>query len=206
MAPMQDKQRYIGGEKASGFSEDARHLKGVAASTLGKKNPRSDRKNEKNEMRDGKKGGAWRRLTVDLLLLLVLAALIVGGIWGYRTLKSVYAPEWTETKVEFCIRIRGVDVAGIYDEEGRSLFEDCDVWYSDLAEGELLGTVVDVEAPPEEDGNTATLYLTVRGKALYRTGEGYYVGDTRLLAGMEDMFRVRGMMAKGEVISLCEIH
>ena len=203
MAPMQEKQRLVGGEKLSGLSADA-HRDGGVTHRPTKKANRSSRRNDRNDAREWKKREGFRRLMVDTVLLLIIAALAVGGVWGYRALKEVYAPVWDETTVEFCIRIGGVDVASIYDEEGRSLFDQCDVWHSDHAQGELWGTVVDVDAPPEENGHTATLYLTVRSAALYRAGEGYYIGETHLLAGMKSTFRVRGIMAEGEVISLRE--
>lgn len=204
MESMQDNQHRMSGEKASGLyegvqSRSSTHTEGE------KKRARADRKADRGDGLGGRKNNVWRRWIVDIVLLLAIAGLIVGAVFGYRALKRVYAPQWEERNVEFCIRIRGVDVGSIYDENGHSLFEGCTVWHTDRLDGESLGQVVEVEAPPEESGHTATLYLTVRGTALYREGEGYYVGETRLLAGVESSFRVQGMTSVGDVIFLREV-
>lgn len=202
MALMQDNQREPGKEKASGLTSSAYDR--VSENTSQKGSCKSNRLDKKLGRGDGGRW-SWRSLLLDLLVLVMCAALVTGGVFGYRALQKVYAPQWEEKTVEFCVRICNVDVAGIYDEEGNSLFENREIWHGDRAAGEKLGTVVSMtSSPDDENDKIATVYLTVRGEASYRREKGYYIGDMRLLAGSKLPCRVGGFMSEGEVISLHE--
>ncbi len=153
-----------------------------------------------------KKTFSVRGLVVDLILLLILAGICVGGVVGYHAVKELYAPTWDTRAIEFCVEIKNID----YDRADQLLpvLLDRGLWYSDDVDGDLLGTVNDVhiEASVTEDGReTMTLYLTVKTTAKYRKGEGYYVGSNRLLAGETGVFRAEGLIAEGKVISLKDV-
>ena len=157
----------------------------------------------------GRRGNRWWvSLLVDLVLLALLAGLIVGGVFGYRALRELYAPTWETRDVVFCVEMTGIDPNMVkYGQDGRPTFVNNPVWSSDHTDADCLGTVTDVRTVlvALEDGtNTLTLYLTVEAKAYYREGKGYRMGETMLLAGTEGVYRLEGMSAAGTVISMHE--
>ena len=189
-------------KKASSLSGDALTPLSRTAGTALKRG--KDKSKDRTLKR--KKPFSVRGLVVDLILLVILAGLCVGGVWGYRAVKELYAPTWDTRTVEFCVEIKNID----YDRADQLLptLSDRGLWYSADVDGDLLGTVNDVRIVPSvtEDGReTMTLYLTVKTTAGYRKGEGYYIGTTRILAGEEGVFRAEGLIAEGKVVSLKDV-
>ncbi|MBR5124017.1 MAG: DUF4330 family protein, partial [Clostridia bacterium] len=155
-----------------------------------------------------KKKRTWKTLVVDLVLLVVIVGLVVGGVHFYRTLRDLYAPVWETREVVFCVRMDGIEPSMVkYGQDGRYTFTDKPIWSSDRTDADCLGTVTDVQTVlvSRDDGyNTVTMYLTVEAQAYYREGKGYRMGATMLLAGSEGVFRVEGMAAEGVIISMHE--
>lgn len=156
-------------------------------------------------MRENRK---WVTLVVDLILLVVLIGLAVGGVFAYRTIRDLYAPVWETRDVVFCVKMEGIDPSMVkYGQDGRSTFTGNPIWSSDRTDADCLGTVTDVRTVlvSRDDGyNTITMYLTVEAQAFYREGKGYRMGATMLLAGDGSDFRVEGMTAEGIIISMHE--
>ena len=150
----------------------------------------------------------WVTLVVDLILLVVLFGLVVGGVFAYRAIRDLYAPVWETREVVFCVKMEGIDPSMVkYGQDGRSTFTGNPIWSSDRTDADCLGTVTDVRTVlvSREDGyNTITMYLTVEATAHYREGKGYRMGATMLLAGDGGDFRVEGMIAEGVIISMHE--
>ena len=155
-----------------------------------------------------KKKRTWKTLVVDLVLLVVIVGLVVGGVFAYRAIRDLYAPVWETRDVVFCVKMDGIDPSMVkYGQDGRSTFTGNPIWSSDRTDADCLGTVTDVRTVlvSRDDGdNTITMYLTVEAQAYYRVGKGYRMGATMLLAGTEGVFRVEGMVAEGAVISMHE--
>ncbi len=147
-------------------------------------------------------------LLVDLILLVFIALLVVGGIFAYREIRELYAPTWETRDVVFRVEMTGVDPAMIkYGQDGRPTMVGHPLWSSDLIDADCLGTVTDVRTvlvSGEDGNNTLTLYLTVEASAHYREGKGYRMGATALLAGTEGTFLAEGLIAEGTVISMHE--
>lgn len=190
--------------KISGFSKRERTRPtselGAGETGHGKRNGR---------LRLGRQGNRWWiSLLVDMLLLVILAGIVVGGIYGYRFLRELYAPTWETREVVFCVEMTGIDPGMVkYGQDGRPTFVNNPIWSSDQIDADFLGTVTDVQTVlvALEDGtNTLTLYLTVEADAYYRSGKGYRMGETMLLAGTEDVYRLEGLSSAGIVISMHE--
>ncbi len=151
----------------------------------------------------------WVSILVDIILLLLLAGLLVGGWFGYRALREWYAPTWETRDVVYCVEMQGIDPDLVkYGQDGRPTLTNNAIWSSDRTDADHLGTVTDVRTVlvAWEDGrNTLTLYLTVEATAYYREGKGYRMGETMLLAGSEGTYRVEGMIADGRIISMHEV-
>ena len=147
-------------------------------------------------------------LLVDILLLLILAGLISGGVFAYRAIRELYAPTWETREVVFGVEMTGIDLDLVkYGQDGRPTITGHPLWSSDRDDADLLGTVTDVRTVlvSGEDGeNTLNLYLTVEATAYYREGKGYRMGATMLLAGMKGAFMAQGLVAEGMVISMHE--
>lgn len=147
-------------------------------------------------------------LVTDLLLILFLVGLGVGGYFGYCYVRDLYAPSWDTREVVFGVEMTGINPDMVrYGQDGRPTFTGNAIWSSDRTDADLLGTVTDVRTVlvTHEDGtNTLNLYLTVTANARYREGKGYWMGNTHLLAGMEGTFRLEGMSAAGRIISMHE--
>ena len=197
---LHDNERNVGGRKASSLMDDAVVLPGSGTGSHEQRRGKGDRE----EILRDRQGSRARAILVDVIILLLLVGLALGIRTGYHALKNLYSPVWETRTVEFCVEMQGVDMDLVYDEKGNATFMDSGVWYTDQADGDLLGTVVKVDSEREEHGDTVTLYRTVTAEAKYRQGEGYYMGETPLLAGMQGQFRVTGMMGEGTVISLHE--
>ena len=157
------------------------------------------------------RGGSrrWVTLLVDIILLLVLVGLVVGGVFAYRTIRELYAPTWETREVVFEVEMTGIDLDLVkYGQDGRPTITGHPLWSSDRSDADHLGTVTDVRTvlvSGEEGENSLNLYLTVKATAYYREGKGYRMGATMLLAGMEGTFMAQGLVAEGTVISMHEV-
>lgn len=204
MANRQDERRRIGGSKASGLQT------GGSISLPGNEAPSVGKRGDRGEMVAERRPVYWRTAVADLVLLLLLAALCVGVIFGYRALEKVYNPEGEACRMEFSIRVTDVDEKTVntflYDENGNNLFENSEIYHTDRVDGECLGIVKDVKVEPGSDPAKATftLYLTVENDVVYRQGEGYFVDEIQLLAGMTGQYRVHGMSFEGLMTALHE--
>ena len=150
----------------------------------------------------------WVTLLVDITLLLVIAGLVVGGVYAYRAVREMYAPVWETREVVFEVEMKGVDPDMVkHDGNGRLVILNRPLWSSDQTDADLLGTVIDAQTllvPGENGENTLTLRLKVKANAYYREGKGYRMGSTMLLAGMKGTFMTYGLVADGTVVSMHE--
>ncbi len=149
-----------------------------------------------------------RALWVDIVLLLLLAAILVGGILGYRAVKRAYAPRWETREIVFVVEFPQLDAEILPTP-------DEDYWhlYAPLyTEGdELLGYLIEaphytaVPADGTADGRTyKTVRMTLQTAAQYRVGEGYYCGEVHILAGLSGKLRIDGVSGRGQIIEVCE--
>ncbi len=150
----------------------------------------------------------WISLLVDFVLLAVVAALVVGCVFGYRALRELYAPSWETRDVVFTVKMENIPPEMVrYDQKkGQYTIMDNPIWSSELTNADHLGTVVDVRTVLVSTGpvNTVTLYLEVEATAYYREGKGYRMGETMLLAGSTGTYRLEGLTADGIIISMHE--
>ena len=145
-----------------------------------------------------RKGSVW----VDLILLVVLATVIVGGVMGYRTLKRVYAPEWEERDIVFVMDVSHVNASILPD----FWHAEAPLYVSDSVDAAPVGYLMDspyVMDDASEDGYV-TVRLLLHGKARYRKGEGYYCGNTPILAGLSGDVRVDGVSGNGMIMMVLE--
>lgn len=194
MATIRDDRRHAGGNKSSA----PRVGDGMALPDV---DPQ-----RKGECTD-KRARRARAFAADIVLLVVLAALCVGGFFGYRALKKVYDPVREVRTVEYTVRVTDVDAKTVntvvHDEQGNSLFENSRIYHTDSANGACVGTVKHVRLN-ETEQSTYTLYLTVEAEVEYLEGDGYSVQDWHLLAGTTERYRVQGLSFEGFIMSLHE--
>ena len=101
---MASMKRHDSDPKASSLS---------VASTTHSPAPSEGRKDRKGKMgkTDAGRGRSriWVTLLVDLILLLVIAGLVVGGVFAYRAIRELYAPAWETREVVFKVEMTGID-------------------------------------------------------------------------------------------------
>ena len=183
--------------KAAGLTAD-QTLQGGATPDLSADVSQMTRSADKSIMGRGKRR-VWVSVLVDVILLLVLAGLVVGGYFGYRAISRIYAPEWEQREVIFRVQFDDVDPT-LLEEQYDSL-NGSQLWSSEHTDADLLGTVVGVS----EYKAGEPLVITVKAKAYYREGQGYRMGSTMLLAGSEGVYRMAGLTAEGTMISMHEV-
>lgn len=187
-----------GGDKASGLDGD---LQGRRLREDGTPHGRREGQDPLSRRRSR----AW---VADLVILVLVAAAVVGILYLYRYLRNTYAPVWEKTSVVWTLELKDVDPELIaYDRSGDMVLLGKNVYNSEQEDADLLGTVTDVlllRVTETGQPDTVTLYLTVEATASYRAGKGYWMNDTRLLCGDERNFRMAGLEARGTVISLRE--
>lgn len=191
--------------KSSGLSED------IYAPMTGAASPVETTKGAKGagKVAAGRRGSrVWVSVLVDVILLVVLAGLVTGAVFGFLALKELYAPTWETRTVVYTVEICGVAPGDVkYNSDGRFLYVGQPVWSSVYTDADYLGIVTEAgstRVTDETGKNTLTLLLTVEAEASYREGKGYRMGETMLLAGLTEEFRFAGMTAQGTVISLRE--
>ena len=149
----------------------------------------------------------WVSLLVDIILLVLVVGLIVGGIFGYRAVRELYAPVWEVRDVVFGVQMENIPPELVrLDSEGQYAIVDNPIWSSELTDADMLGTVKDLRTVlvTTEERNTVTLYLKVEASAYYREGKGYRMGETLLLAGSTGTYRLEGLAAEGTIIFMHE--
>jgi hypothetical protein len=148
----------------------------------------------------------FRTMLVDLITILLIVAAGFGAVCGYRWLQGMYAPEWDTRDVVYVVRFEGLPADMIpLNDSGKPALVGKPIYSSVTTDADLLGTVTDAVAVSvsHEDGSTSmTLQLTVQANARYREGKGYWMGNTRLLAGDSGTYRLESMSAEGLIISL----
>jgi hypothetical protein len=169
--------------------------------------------------REGKKGiptvlarrgkRLWVSILVDLILLALVAGLAVGGVFGYRALREMYAPEWEVREVIFRVKMENIppEMVRLDEEQGDLAIKGQPIWSSESIDADMLGTVQDIRtATVVSEGGEITLnvYLDVKANAYYRKGKGYRMGETMLLAGSTGVYRLEGLAAEGMIISVRE--
>lgn len=182
-----------GGEKASGIED---------LQTTARKRLASARK--RDALDDGRpRRGRAKVWVVDILLLVAIAGLVVGGVFLYRYLRDTYAPSWDEEQVVYVVELSGLDPTLLTSASGgdRPLVGK-EIYASAREDADVLGTVRDVVRVTDEKTGRVTLYLTVAATVRYREEKGYWIGDTRLLCGRTYSMRVAGLETSGKLLSL----
>ena len=151
----------------------------------------------------------WVSLLVDFLLLALVAGLAVGGVFGYRALREMYAPEWEVREVIFRVKMENIppDMVRYDQAQGKFAIVGNPIWSSEHTDADMLGTVEEIRTATAslENGETVlTVYLDVKANAYYRKGKGYRMGETMLLAGSTGVYRLEGLAAEGMIISVRE--
>ena len=124
-----------GGDKASGLDGDlqGRRLREDGA-------PRGRREGQDPLSR--RRSRAW---VADLVILVLVAAAVVGILYLYRYLRNTYAPVWEKTSVVWTLELKDVDPELIaYDRSGDRVLLGTNVYNSEQEDADLLGTVTDV--------------------------------------------------------------
>lgn len=153
----------------------------------------------------GRRGGA---IWADIVLLVVLIAVVIGGVLGYRAVKNAYAPAWEERKVVFVVEFACIDAEIIPD----FWHADAPLYTSDKADALPIGylmsspDVIPLPTDPEEsDGRICkTVRLTLHSTVSYREGQGYYCGETPILAGLSGELRIDGISGTGMITAVYE--
>ncbi len=143
----------------------------------------------------GRRGNA---LWVDILLLVLVIGILIGGWFGYRALRDDYAPDWEERDILILVEITGADTAVFPAPE---YLKGTSVYVSDRIGAPAIGIVESAtlsEVQPVTDATSTSsatipvLTLHITTTARYREGQGYVAGDTPVLAGMSMTFRTGG--------------
>ena len=169
---------------------------------------RSDKKSRGRATFARREKRMWVTLVVDILLLVLIAGLVVGGIFGYRAVRELYAPTWEVRDVVFGVKLENIPPEMVkYDQDkGQYTIVGNPIWSSERTDADMLGTVTDVSTVlvSTDENNTVTLYLKVEAQAYYRAGKGYRMGETLLLAGSTGTYRLEGLTAEGMMIFMHE--
>ena len=170
--------------------------------------------------REGKKQGKtvlagrgkrlWMAILVDVLFLALVAGLTLGGVYGYRALREMYAPEWEIREVVFRVKMENIPPEMLVMDTAQSdlVIKGKSIWSSEQTDADMLGIVENVRTATvstESSETVLTMYLDVRASAYYRKGKGYRMGETMLLAGSTGTYRLAGLAAEGMIISVSEI-
>lgn len=191
------------GEKAS--SLDAPQTVDAA------KESRAKRKREGRKSGFSKGQRSHLSLIADIALIVCIVGIVVGAFFGIRALKKMFAPSAVTKDITFRIALPEVLPESVpYNKDGSCAIIDKPVWFTDLAEGDKIGTVksVDFKLNINEGGrDTVNVYVTVTAKAVYRDstysgGAGYYMGSTRIVGGLAGVFRMNGLVAEGEIVNV----
>ncbi len=189
--------------KASGYI-------GAAGSVRSKKSlPGADGQGGKDTLqgqasRKNRRGGAF---VVDMVLIVLIVGVIVGGIFGYRALKQAYSVEWEEgITVHLVVELANVDPTIDLSKE-----DDMSVYFSSHVDADKIGVVTEVldsglMPSSTKDAASGNKYyrVAVEATARYRAGEGYYVGSESLLAGRGGHFRIGSYEMEGTLLLVTE--
>ena len=187
-------------EKASGFGVE----ESVGAS-------RRTEQRRGDHRRGGGRNGGWVTVVVDILLILLVVGVAVGGYFTYRAIKNAYQPTYETRKIEFEIAL--VDVDRTLAEELQVGLQGDDIWYTDRTDGACLGRIDEIRVTESAASlnnsngispDKVDIYLLVRADAQFRAGKGYYVSDVRILSGESGVFRVKGLVSEGYFVSLTD--
>ena len=166
----------------------------------------------RGEQHRGKvRGNRWSTFVLDILLILLVVGIAVGGYFTYRAIKQAYRPTYETRKLEFEIALTDVDRE--LAEELRDGLQGDDIWYTDRTDGTRLGRideghVAESASSIKNNGGISPdkvdIYLLVRANAQFREGKGYYVSDIRILSGDFGVFRVKGLVSEGYFVSVVD--
>ncbi len=145
-------------------------------------------------------------IVVDMLLVVLFCGAIVGGFFGYRAFRNAYAPKEEMRETVLLVELSCLDVEAVPDYWNA----DAPMYVSDEVGAEPIAYLSDVPyiktLPPDPEHPDAplqkTVHLLLHTTAEYREGEGYFVGDTALYAGMVYDVRVDGVSTSAMILSV----
>lgn len=159
----------------------------------------------------GAKNGREKNLSwlVDVIILLLIVG-VAAAVYVYviRPVLRNHGEIWDEKKLVCTVELPDIDASLVsYDRDGTLSVMGRDIWTSASADSGRIGLVkacVTTISVHEDGRQTVTLLLTVEADARFRSGEGYFAGDTRLLCGETRTFRLWGLTAEGSILTMRE--
>ena len=116
-------------------------------------------------------------LAVDIIIGILMLALVCAIIVGAYILFRYYANDYETRNVTYTVIFDAEDVKKCASMKDQDLFLDVD------GNSVYFGKIKEVLLPENTDG-AGQVILTVNASVKYRSGEGYFIGDS-----VADMFR-----------------
>jgi hypothetical protein len=161
---------------------------------------------KRSEIRPQGRGWIW----VDWALILLALAAIGGGIWLWRARSRAADPT---LKIEYVIKITGISNDYATENGGWDALLPRGAQVTTANATAALGVVESVERRPHleagvrggklvfaECADRSDLYVTVRGDAASRIGDGIRISDVRIAAGGVGDFRIGSLYAPRAII------
>ncbi len=209
MASVNENESRLDRSTASGVAHDRKDSRSTKASSLTAGDtpaaPPTGRRTRSRSFGDGEAvpGASGRRRGViftDILLIVLICGMVVGGFFGYRVLQKIYVPEQQDCEVILLVEIPRLDAEAVPPYWNAN----APVYISDAVGNEPIARLSDVTSIVKHptDSNYRTVRLVLRATAQYREGEGYFCGNTQLLAGAVYELRVDGVSASSMITAV----
>ncbi len=121
-------------------------------------------------------------LAVDIIIGILMLALVCAIIVGAYILFRYYANDYETRNVTYTVIFDAEDVKKCASMKDQDLFLDVD------GNSVYFGKIKEVLLPENTDG-AGQVILTVNASVKYRSGEGYFIGDSRVAVGSTHTLR-----------------
>lgn len=178
-------------QKASGITPDT----GLTPVVENKKKIRKAPKVKKPQ----KKG---LPIALDILIVIVLLAAIVGFVFGVNALTEYFSTRYAQRQVMYTVLAEDVKAEIAFDKYGDCVvLPDSEVYLAQGDQNTSMGRVLSVSVKTNDDG-TVDIYTVVRVTADYNYTLGYFVDQTKIAVGKAYTYRFSGLVSDAVIVAL----
>lgn len=141
-------------------------------------------------------------IAVDILIVVVILAAIVGAVFGINALGEYFSTRYAQREITYTCLVESVDAVLAYDADGKCVVQPgTEVFVVQDMQSAPVGEVLSVSTEDNADG-TVDISVVVRTVADYNYTLGYFADQTKIAVGKTYNFRFSGLVSDAVIVEL----
>jgi hypothetical protein len=141
-------------------------------------------------------------IAVDILIVVVILAAIVGAVFGINALGEYFSTRYAQREITYTCLVESVDAVLAYDANGKCVVQPgTEVFVVQDMQSAPVGEVLSVSTEDNADG-TVDISVVVRTVADYNYTLGYFADQTKIAVGKTYNCRFSGLVSDAVIVEL----